>query len=214
MIEVCGECAFNHSAVFINLCLVLVTALILQSLVHSRGVSSDVVVGMAKKAVCDMAFRLTLCTSIRRYLRAKGHLKRVVGDQALTFEQYATHLVCAIGNGVKFYAVLPVKILSLLQSIVLVECSSWEVIKTTEYLNTLQQRLKWSRNFPNVKEGHLVVVKDDNLPPLNSTPQEEWLSLRLTVHTKTSSLKSPVVELCPLPSQRCEEKKEVRVGLE
>uniref|UniRef100_A0A8D9E484 DUF5641 domain-containing protein n=1 Tax=Cacopsylla melanoneura TaxID=428564 RepID=A0A8D9E484_9HEMI len=37
---------------------------------------------------------------------------------------------------------------------------------TREYLNTLQQRNKWRMSAPNVVEGMLVLVIDDNLPPL------------------------------------------------
>ena len=35
-----------------------------------------------------------------------------------------------------------------------------------DYLHQLQQRTKWRNIQPNVKIGELVLVKEDNLPPL------------------------------------------------
>lgn len=35
---------------------------------------------------------------------------------------------------------------------------------STEYLNQLQQRYKWNKEFPNIKVGDLVIIKEDNLP--------------------------------------------------
>ena len=35
----------------------------------------------------------------------------------------------------------------------------------TEYLNELQQRKKWKTQSPNIKQGQLVLIKEDNTPP-------------------------------------------------
>ena len=37
---------------------------------------------------------------------------------------------------------------------------------STEYLNELQKRSKWTDNKENIKTGQVVLMKDDNLPPL------------------------------------------------
>ena len=76
-----------------------------------------------------------------------------------------------------------------------------------EYINTLQQRTKWTRSTPNLEPNQLVLIRNELLPPL------QWkLSRILAVHpgrdgvvrvaqVKTASgvLCRPVVKLCPLP---------------
>lgn len=36
-----------------------------------------------------------------------------------------------------------------------------------EYLNTLQTRSKWRTPSPPIKTGDLVIIRDDNLHPIN-----------------------------------------------
>ncbi|XP_046613945.1 uncharacterized protein LOC124302152 [Neodiprion virginianus] len=76
-----------------------------------------------------------------------------------------------------------------------------------EYLSELQKRQKWHFNHSNLKVGTLVLLKEENLPPL------QWLLCRVvevhagadnivrvaTVRTSTGLFKRAVKKLCPLP---------------
>ncbi|XP_050307738.1 uncharacterized protein LOC126744393 [Anthonomus grandis grandis] len=78
-----------------------------------------------------------------------------------------------------------------------------------EYLNRLQQRNKWTLPDRCPKVGSLVVIKDNNQPPLN------WLIGRLEriysspdnvprvvqIRTTKGLLDRPLIKVCPLPSQ-------------
>ena len=79
---------------------------------------------------------------------------------------------------------------------------------SSEYLSTLQQRFKWTSKHQDLQIGDLVLVKDDQLPPM------KWKLGRVTqvfpgpdkcvrvVNVKTSEgeFKRPIVKLCPLLS--------------
>lgn len=58
-----------------------------------------------------------------------------------------------------------------------------------EYLSRLQQRPNWVSQTRNVEIGHLVLLKEDNLPPL------------VNITTSTSLLKRSISKVCPLPCQ-------------
>lgn len=76
-----------------------------------------------------------------------------------------------------------------------------------EYLNTLQQKLKWNTPSAPAKEGALVLIKRDNLPPMS------WKLARITrlfpgrdniarvaeVQTAEGWYTRPLNKLCPLP---------------
>lgn len=76
-----------------------------------------------------------------------------------------------------------------------------------EYLSELQKRQKWHFNHSNLKVGTLVLLKEENLPPL------QWILGRVvdvhagadnvvrvaTVRTSTGLFKRAVKKLCPLP---------------
>lgn len=76
-----------------------------------------------------------------------------------------------------------------------------------QYLSTLQNRKKWTSAIPNLQVDTLVLVREDNVSPLN------WVLARVveihmgkdnlvrsaTVKTKTGVFKRPVNKLCPLP---------------
>ncbi|XP_037825809.1 uncharacterized protein LOC119613826 [Lucilia sericata] len=82
-----------------------------------------------------------------------------------------------------------------------------------EYLTTLQQRNKWKFPSENLKEGTVVLIKDENTHPAS------WPLARITeVHSgkdgkvrvatlklANSSLKRPISKLCPLVSTDTEE---------
>lgn len=82
----------------------------------------------------------------------------------------------------------------------------WNVFHK-DYLKTLQQRAKWTREQPNLKTGDVVLIKDDNLPPsrwlmgriIETHPGSDGLVRVCTVKTKSGVYKRPVVKLSPLP---------------
>lgn len=169
----------------------------------------------------------------------KYHLKRVVGNAHLTYEQMKT-VLCQIeavlnsrpltSNSTDpndLVALTPGHILigrpltaivePSLSEIPLNRASKWQhVTKITqdfwkrwssEYLNQLQNRPKWKSARKSLNIGDLVVIKEDNLPPL------KWLMGRVcelhpgkdqqirvvTVKTSFGTFKRPTVKLCILP---------------
>ncbi|XP_073946806.1 uncharacterized protein [Choristoneura fumiferana] len=77
-----------------------------------------------------------------------------------------------------------------------------------EYLHNLQQRAKWCKNVPNLKIGDLVLVKEDNLPPLQwrkarvskLRPGADGVVRVVELRTSTGTCVRSVAKVCPLPS--------------
>ena len=80
----------------------------------------------------------------------------------------------------------------------------------TEYINTLQSRTKWQTPQESLKIDDLVIVREDNLPPLKWKlgrvvelhPGTDGLVRVATVRTSGGKLKRSIVKLCksPVPS--------------
>jgi hypothetical protein len=76
-----------------------------------------------------------------------------------------------------------------------------------DYLHQLQQRTKWKTMQPNVKIGELVLVKEDNLPPLvwrkavisDTHAGKDGLIRVVTLKTSTGTVKRPITKICLLP---------------
>ena len=77
-----------------------------------------------------------------------------------------------------------------------------------EYISTLQERTKWKRNgLDQVKPGMLVLVKEENLPPLHwklgrvtdCHAGEDGVVRVVTVQCVNNKLKRPVTKIFPLP---------------
>lgn len=77
-----------------------------------------------------------------------------------------------------------------------------------DYLQNLQQRPKWKHHQPNaVQVGHLVVLREDNLPPLRWQlgritqlhPGADGVVRVVTVKVGESEIKRPVKKVCVLP---------------
>ncbi|XP_076392695.1 uncharacterized protein LOC105663902 [Megachile rotundata] len=78
--------------------------------------------------------------------QVKTHLRRVIGDQRLTYEELYTTLT-----------------FQLIQQMVQHFWKRWH----QEYLHELQQRHKWKLDSSgDVKIGALVLIKEDNIPPM------------------------------------------------
>lgn len=80
-----------------------------------------------------------------------------------------------------------------------------------EYIGELQTRVKWNKNYKQLLQvGSLVIVKDDNAPPLQWRmarvlqlhPGDDEIKRVVTVKfTDGSELKRPIRKLCLLPFQ-------------
>lgn len=78
-----------------------------------------------------------------------------------------------------------------------------------EYLQTLQGRAKWFKNEISLQIGTVVLLNQDNTPPLHWPlgvvtevhPGRDGVVRVATVKTVTGTYKRPVVKLCPLPTQ-------------
>ncbi|KAJ8723327.1 hypothetical protein PYW08_003239 [Mythimna loreyi] len=121
----------------------------------------------------------------------KQHLKRVVADQALTFEEYSTILaqieaglnsrpLCPISEDIDDLDFLtPAHFLTGRAGLTLIETASdartrWHLTNKifqdlwrrwkTEYLSQLSVRNKWLKPKSNIKIGNMVTIHDDNFP--------------------------------------------------
>ena len=78
-----------------------------------------------------------------------------------------------------------------------------------EYLHTLQSRKKWDVSVPPITPGTIVLIIDDNAPPLawllgkveKVYPGKDGVIRVADVRTKKALYTRPIVKLCPLPSQ-------------
>ena len=105
-----------------------------------------------------------------------------------------------------------------LQHIKINRLSRWQSIErirqcfwkrwSTEYLSSLQQRTKWRRQHGHeVKEGTLVLIHEDNLPPLKWKlgrviklhPGKDNIVRVVSLKTINGEVKRPVTKLCILP---------------
>ncbi|XP_076384045.1 uncharacterized protein LOC143261513 [Megalopta genalis] len=169
----------------------------------------------------------------------KHHVKRVVGDELFTFEQFNTFIteVEAILNSRPLtplssdphdpLALTPGHFLignpltSLpeadLTSTPTNRLSKWQHIQKVkqdfwtrwhkEYINHLNVRQRWSQGSHNIQEGTIVVLKDDNLPPLQwhlgriekIHPGEDNVIRAVSVRTSTGVYRRNVKQLAPLP---------------
>ncbi|XP_015930971.2 uncharacterized protein [Parasteatoda tepidariorum] len=78
---------------------------------------------------------------------------------------------------------------------------------STDYLSTLQRRAKWLQVKGNLAVNELVLIKDDDLPPLKwklghvleTFPGADGKIRVVRLKTANGELKRPIVKLCPLP---------------
>jgi hypothetical protein len=170
---------------------------------------------------------------------AKSHLKRVIGETPLTFEELTTVFakieavlnsrpLCPVSSDPNDLEVLtpghfligqPLTALpeypfkdvklsrlsrfQLVQQITQHFWSRWHL----EYLNTLQMRHKWTTPMNNPCIGELVLLKDDNLPPLqwrrgrivHLYPGQDQVVRVVEVQTPTGTLKRSLTKLVRLP---------------
>ena len=169
----------------------------------------------------------------------KTHLRRAVGEQILSVEEFSTVLtqieavmnsrpLCSLSSDPRDLEVLsPGHFLTFeplvslpdpdLASVPIGRLGRWQLVQQIqqnfwkrwhrEYLHTLQQRPKWFTSAIDVREGSLVLIKDDNLPPLRwkrgrivqLSPGSDGIARVARVRTAEGMLDRPLVKLCPLP---------------
>ncbi|XP_046802094.1 uncharacterized protein LOC124418771 [Lucilia cuprina] len=169
----------------------------------------------------------------------KFHLRRIIGDTALTYEELTTLLaqieavlnsrpLCALSddpsdvnaitpahfligsalNAVPEPSVLDFSVsrLSRLQLIQQMIESFWKRW-SNEYLQRFRSMSKWKQQENSIKKGSLVLIADERYPPmkwplgriLEVHPGPDGLIRVVTVKTASSTLKRPLVKICPLP---------------
>ncbi|OXA46198.1 Gag-Pol polyprotein [Folsomia candida] len=77
---------------------------------------------------------------------------------------------------------------------------------SAEYLTRLQQRPKWMAGNKKISVGELVLIKDENLPPLKWKlgrvlalhPGPDSIVRVVTLKTSNGEIKRPIVKICPL----------------
>lgn len=76
-----------------------------------------------------------------------------------------------------------------------------------EYLHTLQQRKKWTKDCPNISIGDLVLINESSSPPqtwpvgrvIATHPGADGITRVVTLNTSRGQLKRPVVKISPFP---------------
>lgn len=97
--------------------------------------------------------------------------------------------------------------------------SRWQLIQrcrqliwkrwSADYLSQLQQRSKWLQKEPNLRPGRLVLLKEDNAPPLTwptgiveeTHPGADGLVRVVTVRTSRGLFRRPTTKICPFPDE-------------
>lgn len=168
----------------------------------------------------------------------KTHLYRTIGNQLLCYEELLTVLtqiecilnsrpLCLLSDQphfvltpAHFLQTTPLQSLptceldttlslsarkKMLDNLVRGYWKQWRV----DYLHTLQLRQKWNTPDVSVSPGTLVLIHQDDVPPLRWPtgiveqvfPGKDGVVRVASVRTTTGTYKRPVVKLCPLPTQ-------------
>jgi hypothetical protein len=78
---------------------------------------------------------------------------------------------------------------------------------SADYLHELHQRQRWQKSTPNLRPGEVLLLKDDNIPPLqwptavitDVHPGSDGKIRVVTIKTSRGIFKRPIVKICPLP---------------
>ncbi|XP_075163043.1 uncharacterized protein LOC142235667 [Haematobia irritans] len=167
----------------------------------------------------------------------KIHFKKLAGSHKFTFEQFSTTLTRVEGvlnsrpisaiseDPTELTALTPGHFLRGAPLMALPETLSpnisltnrWLKLKALhhqfavrwkqDYLKALQKRYKWKNALPNLKQGDLVVIMDDLIPPndwrlgrIDKIYQGSDNHVRVAdIRTATGIIKRPIAKLCYLP---------------
>lgn len=171
---------------------------------------------------------------------AKFHIRRVVGNSNLTFEELSTVLaqieailnsrpISALSNDPsdlscltpahfligepmtsypeKDTAAIPENRLSFWEKCSKIQQHFWQRW-AVGYLNRLQNRPKWVKPYPNLRENMVVLLKEDHIPPLQwplariieVMPGADKRVRVVKVKTANGIFVRPISKICPLPS--------------
>ncbi|CAG9130680.1 unnamed protein product [Plutella xylostella] len=173
----------------------------------------------------------------------KHHLRRVVGNAHLTFEEFTTALtqVEAILNSRPltplssdpndFLPLTPAHFLvgrpltapatADLRDKPMLRLTRYQRVEqirqhfwarwSKEYVSELQQRIKWRTSSEDLKEHTMVLIKDDNLPPLKWSlgritrvyPGRDGISRVADIRTANGTTRRAFSKICPLPVDDC-----------
>ena len=154
----------------------------------------------------------------------KYHLRRMIGDQTLTFEEISAVLIeieaCLNSRPLEplsgdiddLQALTPAHFLCGGTSLLVPEAEPPKapIARLNRY--QLLERSKWRGITTNYAVGQLVVVQDERYPPskwplgriLEVHPGSDGCVRVVTVKTATTTLCRPIVKLSSLPSIQCE----------
>ncbi|XP_049868042.1 uncharacterized protein LOC126368193 [Pectinophora gossypiella] len=171
---------------------------------------------------------------------AKYHIKRVMGNTHLTFEELCTLFaqveailnsrpLCPMSSSPNDFLslspghfiigrplnALPAPSLEESKENNLQRYARLEQIRQVfwrrwqrEYISELQSRTKWRADTTRLNVGDLVLLHEDNVPPLNWRlgrvsrlfPGPDGISRVADINTIRGSVRRPLVRLCPLPT--------------
>lgn len=171
---------------------------------------------------------------------AKTLLKRVIGEQVLTYEELTTVFtrieavlnsrpLCPLSHDPQEFEVLTPAHFLIGRPLLSVPEYKWDDIPDSrlnryqllhamtqrfwhkwseQYLHTLQMRNKWISTTDPPKLGDLVLIKEENVPPLKWNmariiellPGRDKVVRVVRLKTASSELVRPVVKICRLPS--------------
>ncbi|XP_018357522.1 PREDICTED: uncharacterized protein LOC108757559 [Trachymyrmex cornetzi] len=132
----------------------------------------------------------------------KTHFKRVVGTAILTIDEIHTGI--------------PEPTLTEIQECRLTKLQRTEQMRqylwnrwSKDYLNQLQQRTKWKTKGIDLKPGDMVLIREDNIPPLcwpmgrvmETHPGDDGAVRVVTLKTMRGLFKRPVNRLSLLPME-------------
>ncbi|KAL6417853.1 hypothetical protein ACFW04_012490 [Cataglyphis niger] len=161
----------------------------------------------------------------------KHHLRRVLGESTLTYEEMSTFLtqIESCMNSRPLQALLddpysldgalpldaPIGRLSRWQLLQKMRDHFWDRW-SREYLHSLFQRPKWWASNKEIRIGRLCLIRSDNTPPtrwplariIATQPGEDGQVRVVTVRTATSELTRPIVKIVLLPESSCDEEKD------
>lgn len=89
-----------------------------------------------------------------------------------------------------------------------------------EYISELQSRCKWMKGDDTLQPGMMVVIKDDNLPPLkwhlgriiNAVPGKDGISRVADIRTATGVVRRSFAKICPLFCEEATKKTSLEPG--
>lgn len=169
----------------------------------------------------------------------KNHLKRVIGDSSLTYEEFTTILtkieailnsrpLCSLSSDPEDIQALTPGHFLIGEPLISIPEYNYSEVKTnrlnrwehlqkitqhfwqrwnTEYLQALQNRVKWYKATRNLQVNDLVVIKDTRSPPLKwplgrireVKPGSDGVVRVASVQTSDGIYIRPVTKLCLLP---------------